>query len=233
MIRIDARQLQKYGQKMIKRQSQVSGIIRSTINDQAFAVRTAAIKTTIPKNFNTRNSWISTSIMVDKAAGSKLMAETGAKKRWAKNSAFDFEGMKEQEKGSTLVNPQISSLFARGGAFSKNVKSGYRRSNLGRLRRVNSITQIRNADLAGNKAPMEIRGIQGISSSIKDGIYIFDTKKTGTRGRKIRRLKMVSDLSKKRVRLKKRAWLSQAVKIAVNQNNTFQSFKKNYNKYIK
>ena len=239
MIKIDARQLKKFGEHTrLKRPSQAIAIIRAVLNDQAFSTRKQAQERTIPGMFHNRNSWIISSILVNKATGKdtrNMYSETGAAKKWGRNKGRDFMGMKEQELGENKRNPNIHTEFTRGGAFSDNVQSGYRRNKLGVIVSISgshtrAVAMLRQLDSLSYKDFIYIKN----SSRMKKGIYKFGNKTTTTkRGRTIRPLKMVVDKSKSTARIRKRPWLTKARTKAVTQQSTMAMFRKQWSKYTK
>lgn len=237
-FKVDDRQLQKHiRDTKLKRPSQAIAIMRATLNDQAFETRKIAQKNTIPSMFHNRNTWIISSILVDKAQGKdtkKMYSETGAKKRWKRNPSRDFYGMRDQEFGRSQHRPIINTLWSRGGVFSKNVRPSLRRDKLGSIPELSGdhgrvVTMLRKLQKQNHKGAFYIK-----SPKIKKGIYKF--KGRVIRGRRVKKIKpivMVQDLSRKSAPLRKRPWLNRARKKAVTQNNILRWYGKNWRRYTK
>lgn len=238
-IKVDNRQLRKFGDfTRLKRPSQAIAIMRGTLNDQAFSTRTYAQKRSIPSMFHNRTTWISSSILVNKATGKdpkKMFSEAGAAKRWKRNPSRDFMGMRDQEFGRPLIKPNINTLWSRGGSFSSNVKPSLRRKKLGSLQEISGthsriIGMLRKMQKEGYKKAFYIKG----STRIKKGIYKFSGKlKRTKRNRKLRPIVMIQDMSKPRVSIQKKPWLTTARKMGANQKTTIRFFKRNWIRYTK
>ena len=244
-IKIDDRELRKFNRSLqdLKR-SQITAIERQVINDEAFAVRTVAMKETIPKEFHNRSTWVASSILVDKAKGSnlaKMYSEVGAKKRWKRNPAKDFIGMKQQEFGDTIRGPGIETLYSRSGnLFSGRVKPSFRFDRMGNVVDESEfpggnnrfIVMLRVLERRNYKGYFRIRKTR--AGKLKKGIYKF--KGAGSKfrdGKKHKQIMMVMDTSKGSARLKKKKWLNGANKKAINNNTVGEFYRKAFIKYTK
>lgn len=237
-FKIDDKQLKNFAKDLkIKRKSQIIAIQRGTLNDQAKATRLNAMKEQLPKMFNLRSTWLASSILVDFEKGKnpkKFKAEVGAKKRWKKNPGKDFIGLRQHELGQSISNPAINTISSRSNVFSKKVAPSKRMNKIGSLINIavsEEVSKLRQLSSQKYKGGMKF---SKSSKRFKKGIYKFSKKKfKTTAGEKTSNLEMIKDLSKTSVKLKKRPWLSKAVKRAVTPETTARFYKRNFIRYTK
>jgi hypothetical protein len=237
-FRVDDRELKKFSEDLkIERASQIPAIQRTVLNEQAKATRLQAINNTIPSSFNLRSTWLTSGILADFAKGrdtKKMFSEVGAKKTWKRNPSKSFIGLRQQELGENIPDPEISSITSRGGIFSKNVKPSLRLHRLGNFVDISNPNQeigiIRQLDREKFKGAIRIKR----SKRFRKGIYKFSTKKfTTTRGKKNRHLQLIRDLSKSAARLTKRPWLSKATSKAVTASTVSRFYRRAFEKFTK
>lgn len=237
-FKVDDRQLQKHIQDLkLKRPSQAKAIMRGVLNDQAFSTQKQAKNGTIPAMFHNRTTWIQSSILVTKAQGKdtkKMFSEVGAAKRWKRNPSRDFLGMRDQEFGKTQSKPIINTTWSRGGSFSKNVRPSLRRNKLGSIPELSGshgrvIAMLRKLQGENTKGAFYIK-----SPKFKKGVYKFQGRAIKVRrGKKAKPIVMVQDLSRRTAPLRKKPWLANAQKKAVNQRTTLRFFERNWIRYTK
>lgn len=176
-------------------------IVRATLNDQAFEARRVAQQQILPRTFTLRNKFIVNSVRIKKSPKRKLA-------RLVALMGSINPALRKQEKGATINEPRIPATFSRiSKSPEKKVRAAMRVNKLGDLpkpsdMRGNSlhsknVALLRRMSRTKDKRAFIIRGHR----KIRKGIY----KLHG--GGKNPRLRIIHDLSKKRVRLKRRRWL--------------------------
>jgi hypothetical protein len=239
-IKVDDRELQKFSQELkIRKPSQVSAIVRTVLNEEAFATRKNAQKQTIPQLFNNRSTWVASSVLVDKAEGrdtKTMQSEVGGKKRWKRNSKDSFSGLADQEFGRSIFRPDIpTTSISRSGAFSKKVRPSTRYNKLGLSVVVSGggtreIGILRQLDRQGYKGGIKIKN----SKRFRKGVYKFSNRKFSTpSGQKLRKLDLIKDQSKSSTKLIKRQWLRKAVGNAVNNRTVGRFYRKAFQRFTK
>jgi len=243
-LKVDFKELQVLKKDFkFKRPSQVIAAVRTTLNDEAFAVMNRARKEVLPRIFHIRNAWVASSILVTKAVGRNvraMQAITGAKKRWGRNRGKPFKGLRDQEFGATKSSPDISTLEARGGSIKKRVRPSARYNRLGSIERASDypgsspehriIVMLR--DLAGQnfKGGMFIRK----SRRFKTGIYKFKGRgRKARQGGVIKPIRMIKDLSKDTIRIPAKPWLKTSNKKALTQKVISRFWLRNVRRFTK
>jgi len=241
---LDDRELQAFSKDLkFKRPSQTAAVVRTVLNDQAFATRSVAVKSELDRQFNLRSSWTASGVLVDRAQGRNprtMFAEVGAKKRWRRNPNEPYIALKEQEFGEDKRNPVIATLAGRsGGDFSNRIRPTFRINRLGVIvdesqfpgrREERIVTMLRTLGRQNYKGAFFIR----TSRRIKKGIYKFGTRAFRDRsGEMGKRLVMVKDLSQRRARLRKRPWLKNSMDRAVNARTTARFYRRAFERYTR
>lgn len=221
----------------------MSAIVRTVLNDQAFASRARGINVGLPRHLNLRSSWVQSSVLVDRAQGRNvrtMFAEAGAKRNWRRNPADPFEGLADQELGRMKRDPVISTLAGRSGQnFAKRVRPTWRINRLGDIvdesefsgnGETRVISMLRTLGRQNYKGAFFIRN----SRRFKKGIYRFGTKSFRTRqGKRVRQVVMVKDLSRNRVSLRRRPWWSTSVAEAVSDRTTGRFYRRAFERFTK
>jgi len=240
---VDQKELKLYMKtKMLKRKSQVTGIIRTTLNKQASATRVTAKTKTIKKNMKVRNKFVNNSVRSDFAKGTNtrtMFSEVGSKKRFPGNKGSDFTGLKEQELGSRIDNPAIPTIFTRGGSESNIVKPGFRFNRLGETVEIDPTNQgrmvsiIEREEKKGDKIFFKVTksGRTKSGGMLKKGFYKFGNKRFKWKGKSHKHLRQIKDQSNSSIKLRRRPWLAEARKKAVTKQTTAKFYKEAYNKF--
>ncbi len=227
-LRVDFKELQVLKKDFkFKRPSQVIAAVRTTLNDEAFAVMHKARKEIMPRVFNIRNAWVQSSVLVKKAVGRNvraMQAITGARKKWGRNRGKSFIGLREQEFGAIKRSPDISTLEARGGSIKKRVRPSARYNRLGNIERASeypgSSPEHRIIVMLRTLADQNFKGGMFIRKSrrFKTGIYKFKGRGRKARtGGILKPIRMIKDLSKSSVRIPAKPWLKTSTKRAITQ----------------
>ena len=241
-LKVDFKELQVLKKDFrFKRPSQVIAAVRSTLNDEAFAVMHKARKEVMPRIFNIRNAWIQSSVLITKAAGKnvRLMhAITGAKKRWGRNRGKAFVGLREQEFGAIKRDPDISTLEARGGSIKRRVRPTARYNKLGNIESPSeypgSSPEHRIIVMLRTLAEQKYTGGMFIrkSKKFKTGVYKFKGRgKKARTGGIIRPIRMIKDLSKSTVRIPPKPWLKTSTKRAITKRVISRFWLKNAKRF--
>jgi len=240
ILNVDNRQIKAYAKtKLLKRKSQVSGIIRTVLNAQALATRKKAIDKTIKQEMNTRSKFVTSSVLADFARGSNtrtMFSEIGAKKKWGRNKGKNFLGMAEQERGARISKPNIDTMFSRGDNIQKQVKPSLRFNRLGDIQEIDPTSQgVMVAALRALEAKNYKGAIRFTKSGrkIRKGVYKFGVKSFKQGGKSHKRLRMIKDESQQSVKLRKRPWLTRARVKAVTRQTTKQMYSDAYKKFTR
>lgn len=241
---LDDRELQAFNRELrLQRPSQISAIVRTVLNDQAFASRARAINSEMKRQMNLRSSWVQSSVLVDRAQGRNtrtMFAQAGAKKNWRRNPGEPFEGLGDQEFGRPKNDPVISTLVGRsGGDFSRRVRPTFRINRLGDIVDESEFPGTGEARIVAMLRTLGRQRFKGAffirtSRRMKKGIYKFGTEAFRTQqGERSKEIVMVKDLSRDQARLRRRPWWSRSVEHAVNPRTIGRFYRRAFERFTR
>lgn len=226
MITIDLKDFKKFKKELFgkKARGKMNGVMRGTINDQAFTAMKWAKKLEIPRSMQVRGKFNQSLVRVTKASGRSLVAIAGAIDRKG------YDGLENIELGKSEKNTMIPHIKeARGGSKKRKVSKTKRVGNPDSMKQVSRKRTLYNLSKKDYKGYFNVTNN---STKLTRGVYKFTGRKkknikTGFFGRSITKVRNTTNPT---TTPKRHKWLLKSSKKGSSPAITQKFFNRNMDK---